>query len=74
LGKEDVVMAKAAGAVDEIVRLRLIDLLCAGLLESVTVNVRAAALATAVGVPLIAPVDAFKESPAGSVPLVSDQI
>lgn len=28
----------------------------------------------AVGGPVIAPVDAFKDNPAGSVPLVSDQV
>jgi hypothetical protein len=55
------------------VRVRLTDLFWAGLLESVTVNVRAVALAVAVGVPLIAPVAAFKVRPAGRVPLVSDQ-
>jgi hypothetical protein len=57
-----------------IVRVRLTDLLCAGLLESVTINVSAMALAVAVGVPLIAPVAAFKVRPAGSVPLVKDQV
>ena len=53
-----------------IVSVRLTDLLCTGMLESVTVNVSAVALAAAVGVPLIAPVAAFKVRPAGSVPLV----
>ena len=53
-----------------IVRVRLTDLLCAGLLESVTINVSAVALAAAVGVPLITPVAAFKVKPAGRVPLV----
>lgn len=65
------VMLSVAG---EIVKLRLTDLLCAGLLESVTVNVRALALTPAVGVPPIAPVDAFNVSPAGSVPLVRAQV
>ena len=58
----------------EIVKPRLTDLLRAVLLESVTVNVRALALTAAVGVPPIAPVDAFNVSPAGSVPLVRAQV
>ena len=36
-----------------------------------TLNVSGIALAVAVGVPLITPVDAFSDSPAGSVPLAS---
>ena len=68
------VMLSVAGAAEEIVKLRLTDLLSAGLLESETVNVRALALTAAVGVPLIAPVDAFNVSPAGSVPLGRDHV
>ena len=45
-----------------------------GLLESVTLNVSGRAFAVTVGVPIIAPVDAFKLRPAGSVPDVSDQV
>jgi hypothetical protein len=56
-----------------IVRGRLIDLVCAGLSESVTVKVSGVALATAVGIPAITPVVAFNDRPAGSVPEVSDQ-
>jgi hypothetical protein len=56
------------------VSVRLTDWLCAGLLESVTLKVSAVALAVAVGVPLIAPVEAFSDSPAGKVPLVSAQV
>jgi len=41
---------------------------------SVTVNVIGVAFAAAVGVPVIAPVAAFNKSPAGSVPLVNDQL
>ncbi len=47
--------------------------LCAGLLESVTVKVSGALDTTAVGVPVMAPVAAFSDNPAGSVPPVSDQ-
>jgi hypothetical protein len=67
-------MASAAGAEEEIVRLRLTDWLCAGLPESVTENVSGVALAVAVGVPVIAPVEAFSARPAGSVPLVRDHV
>jgi hypothetical protein len=49
-------------------------LLCTGLLESLTWKVSGVALTAAVGVPLMAPVEAFRDSPAGNVPLVSDQL
>ena len=49
-------------------------MLCAGLLESVTENVSAVALATAVGVPLIVPAEALRLKPAGRVPLVSAHV
>lgn len=68
------VMLSVAGAAEAMVRLRLTDLLCAGLFESETVNMRAPELTAAVGVPLMAPVDAFNASPAGSVPLVKDHV
>jgi hypothetical protein len=74
LGRDVVVMLNRAGPPAAIVRERFADLLCAGLPESVTVNVSATALAVAVGVPVIAPVDAFSLRPAGSVPLVKDQV
>jgi hypothetical protein len=45
-----------------------------GLLESLTLMVSGVALTAAVGVPLIAPVAAFSDSPAGNVPLVNDQL
>ena len=74
LGSEVVLMASAGGAEDETVRLRLTDLLCAGMLESVTVTVSMVALAVSVGVPVIAPVDGFSVSPAGSAPLVRTRL
>jgi hypothetical protein len=55
----------------EIVSVRFTLLLCTGLPESFTVNVKAVAVTAAVGVPVIAPVAPFSERPAGSVPLVS---
>ena len=48
--------------------------LCAGLLESVTLNVSGALATAVVGVPEIAPVEAFSDNPAGKVPLVKDQV
>jgi hypothetical protein len=63
-------MLSVAGATEEIVKLRLTDLLSGGLLESVTEKMSAVGLAVAVGVPVIAPVDAFSFSPVASVPLV----
>jgi hypothetical protein len=56
------------------VRPMVTDWVCTGLLESLTLNVSAVALAGAVGVPVIAPVDAFNDRPAGSVPEVNDQV
>lgn len=47
---------------------------CAGLAESVTVKVSGALDTAAVGVPVTAPVVVFSDSPAGNVPLVSDQL
>lgn len=41
---------------------------------SVTLKVRAAAVTGADGVPLMTPVEAFSDSPAGKVPVVSDQV
>jgi hypothetical protein len=64
-------MARGTGA---IVKERLTDLLWTGLLESLTLKVSATAEAEAVGTPLIAPVDAFKESPAGRLPLLRDHL
>jgi hypothetical protein len=50
------------------------DLLWTGLPESLTWKVSGVALTAAVGVPLMAPVAAFSDSPAGKVPLVNDQL
>ena len=61
-------------AVEEIVNISLTDLLPGGALESATWNVRAVLVAVCVGVPEIAPVEAFKVRPVGRVPLVSDHI
>ena len=46
----------------------------AGLLESVTLNTNGVAVTMLVGVPIIAPVDAFRVRPAGNVPEVSDHV
>jgi hypothetical protein len=74
LGSLVVVMASGVTPAAVIVRLSEADLVCAGLPESVTVKVSAVALAVAVGVPAMAPVEAFRASPAGSVPLVRVQL
>jgi len=68
------VIDSEGGVTAAMVKLSVADWLCAGLLESVTAKVSEVAEAVAVGVPLIAPVDAFSVSPAGSVPLVSDHV
>jgi hypothetical protein len=47
---------------------------CAGVPESVTLNVSGAAVACAVGVPLITPVEGFNVKPNGSVPEVNCQL
>ena len=73
MGSEVVVMDSVPPAV-AIVSDRVTDFVCTGLLESVSLNVSAVALAVAVGVPVIAPVEAFNDRPAGSEPLVSDQV
>ena len=69
-GSEVVPIVRVAGA---IVRLRLTFAFRAGELESVTWKVSGVALAGAVGVPLIRPVVALSERPAGRVPKVSCQ-
>jgi hypothetical protein len=71
LGSDVVVMISVAGV---IVRVRLTDLFWAGLPESATENVSGVALALAVGVPLIVPVDGVSDRPAGRVPLVRAQV
>jgi hypothetical protein len=50
------------------------DWFCVGVLESVTVNASDVAVALAVGVPLMMPVEGARVSPAGSVPLVNDHV
>ena len=47
---------------------------CATPLASITLNPRLLLLTTAVGVPLITPVEAFSVSPAGMEPDTSDQV
>jgi hypothetical protein len=54
--------------------LKLAVTLCAGVPESVTLNVSGAAVTAAVGVPPIAPVEAFNVKPNGSVPEVNCQV
>lgn len=70
-GSETVVMVKVAGLV---VSVRTAVVFCVGLPASVTLKVRDAPETAAVGVPVMAPVDVFSDSPAGNVPLVSDQV
>jgi hypothetical protein len=71
VGTEVVVIASVAGA---IVRVRLAAAISEGEPESVTLMDRAEALAGAVGVPLIRPVNAFSDSPAGKDPEASAQV
>ena len=52
---------------------RLAEAVLAGLLESVTVTVKLE-VPELVGVPVIAPLEALRLSPAGSEPPVSDQV
>jgi len=60
--------------VEEIVNISLADLLPGGALESATWNVRAVPVTVCVGVPVIAPVEAFNIRPVGKIPLVSDHV
>ena len=55
-------------------RVRFTDRVKAGLLESVTLKVSGVLVTGAVGVPVMAPVVAFRVKPIGRVPLVSDQV
>ena len=70
-GSEEVVITKAAG---EIVRVKLTDCEAEGVLESITLNVSDMLETAPEGVPAMAPVAAFRVSPVGRVPLVSDQV
>jgi hypothetical protein len=58
----------------EIVSVRFAVCVRTGLLESATLKVRGVLATEAVGVPVIAPVEAFRVKPAGSEPLVNDQV
>ena len=64
-------ITNVAGA---IVSVRFAVCVCAGLPESVTLKVSGVLVTAAVGVPVIAPVEALRLSPAGRVPLVIDQV
>ena len=66
-GSDNFVIVKTVGV---IVSVRLTFVVCAGELESVTLNVSGVALIAAVGVPLIKP-DEFSVKPPGNVPEVS---
>ena len=68
-GETETVIPDAA-----IIRATLTDLLCAELLESLTVKVSEVALALAVGVPLIMPLVLSRDRPAGSDPLVKAHV
>jgi low temperature requirement protein LtrA len=70
--REVVVIVSGCGA-GEIVSVRVTVWVRAGLLESVTVNVRLTFVAVAVGVPVIVPVE-LNFSPTGKVPVVSDHV
>ncbi len=71
LGKDEVEMTSAAA---ETVRVR--EALCvrAGLLESETLKVRGVLATEAEGVPVMAPVEAFRIKPAGRDPVVNDHV
>ena len=71
VGSELVVITSAAA---EIVSVKFADVVKAGWLESLTVTVSASPLTAVDGVPLIVPVEAPSDSPAGSVPLAIDQV
>jgi hypothetical protein len=70
VGREVVVTAKPGG---EVVIDRLAEAVLAGLLESVACTVKLE-VPVALGVPVIAPLEALRLSPAARDPLVSDQL
>lgn len=72
LGRDVVVIASGATLL-VVVSVSPVVAVSAGLLASVTLKVSGVPDTATVGVPVIAPVDAFSESPAGKLPLVSDQ-
>ena len=57
-----------------IVSVKLTDWVSVGLPESVTLKVSGVLLTAAEGVPVMAPVEAFRLSPAGKLPLVMDHV
>ena len=57
-----------------IVNVRLAVFVCCGLPESFTWKVRAALFTALVGVPVMEPVEALSDRPAGSEPLMTDQV
>jgi hypothetical protein len=69
-GGREVVVTESGGA--ETVIDKLVVAVLAGLLESVAVTVKLE-VPKAVGVPVMAPLEALRLSPAGSEPLVSAQ-
>ena len=52
----------------------VVNAVCAGEPESVTLNVSGVATTWVEGVPLISPLEAFSPNPAGNVPPVSCQV
>ena len=73
-GSDVVVMISGGTVLGVVVRVSAAVALCTGLLLSLTLKVSAAPDTATVGVPVIAPVAAFSDSPEGNVPLVSDQV
>jgi hypothetical protein len=71
LGNGEVEIVSVA---DETVRVKVAVCVRAGLLESVTLKVSEVLATDAEGVPVIAPVEAFRVKPAGREPLGSDQM
>ena len=71
LGRDVVVMTGVAGVM---VRVRFAVAVVTGELESVALNVSGVLLMANEGVPLINPVDAFRDKPVGSVPEVNCQV
>ena len=71
LGSEAVVMA-SVGETTVSVRFTVFD--CCGVLESFTWKVNARLLTAAVGVPVIAPVEAFRLAQVGKAPLATDHV
>ena len=68
LASEFVVIVNVAEA---IVKVKFADFVCVGAHESFTWIVSAALLTATVGVPLMTPVEAFNDKPAGNVPEVT---